>query len=325
MEITNQSSKNYQSYENIKKIYEKTFEKTNTNIIVTKLSGGLKNAVYLIEDDCEKIVLKIGPKNEDTMISVDKGIMWWEAKMMLSLESFDIPTPKLLHFDSNNEVCGSPCIFMSYISGKNFLTEKEKLSEEEISNIEYQLGIYSLRICSIKSLEFFLPSQPDKKFNNNYEFVSSLFKLLFDDAKSNNVDLDSELYEEILNILRENKNSINDIKNICLCHTDIWDGNILVEDGKVVGIVDLADLYFCDDLMTFYFHTIDGKTSQDFLNGFGINELNYHEKIRIEIYRMYVILKMIVDCKIKNYGKFDWMYDNLNSRVKKLQKQHKNC
>ena len=32
-------------------------------------------------------------------------------------------------------------------------------------------------------------------------------------------------------------------------------------------------------------------------------ELNYDEKVRIEIYRMYVILKMIVDCQIKKYGK----------------------
>ncbi len=38
------------------------------------------------------------------------------------------------------------------------------------------------------------------------------------------------------------------------------------------------------------------------------------------IYRMYVILKMIVDYKLKNYGKFDWMYDNLKLRIKHLKK-----
>ena len=72
--------------------------------------------------------------------------------------------------------------------------------------------------------------------------------------------------------------------------------------------------------MTFYFHTIDGKTSENFLNGFNNKKLNNDEKIRIEIYRLYVILKMIVDWKLKQYGKFDWMYENLDTRIDSLQR-----
>ena len=72
--------------------------------------------------------------------------------------------------------------------------------------------------------------------------------------------------------------------------------------------------------MTFYFHTIDGKTSESFLNGFNNKKLNNDEKIRIEIYRLYVILKMIVDWKLKQYGKFDWMYENLDNRIDSLQR-----
>ena len=110
---------------------------------------------------------------------------------------------------------------------------------------------------------------------------------------------------------------LKNVKDISLTHTDIWDGNVLVKDGKVAGIVDFSDLYFCDEILTFYFHTIDGITSEHFLSGYN-KELNYDEKIRIEIYRMYVILKMIVDCKLKEYGRFDWMYQNLDNRMKKL-------
>ena len=72
--------------------------------------------------------------------------------------------------------------------------------------------------------------------------------------------------------------------------------------------------------MTFYFHTIDGITSDYYLKGFDNKKLNYDEKVRIEIYRMYVILKMIVDCGLKQYGKFSWMYENLDNRIKILKK-----
>ena len=92
------------------------------------------------------------------------------------------------------------------------------------------------------------------------------------------------------------------------------------KNGKVYGIADFSDLYFGDEIMTFYFHTIDGKTSESFLNGFNNKKLNNDEKIRIEIYRLYVILKMIVDWKLKQYGKFDWMYENLDTRIDSLQR-----
>lgn len=44
---------------------------------------------------------------------------------------------------------------MSYVDGMNYLEMKEKMSKEEKNNVEYQLGILSKRICSIKGQEFF--------------------------------------------------------------------------------------------------------------------------------------------------------------------------
>ena len=127
-------------------------------------------------------------------------------------------------------------------------------------------------------------------------------------------------YKVIKDILINYKNSLNNISNLSLTHTDIWDGNILINNNRISGIVDFSDLYYCDELMCFYFHTIDGKTSEYFLKGYGKCNLNKDEQIRIEIYRMYVILKMIVDCKLKNYGRFAWMYDNFDTRIKTLTK-----
>ena len=317
------SVKNYQSDFVIKKIYETYFQKNADNLNISILSGGLKTAVYLIDDGIEKVVLKIAPKDETKMISADRNILWWEAKMLKLMNEYDIPTPKFIAYDDSGNICQSPYILMSYIEGKNYLEIKETLSDEEIANIEYQLGAISKKICSIKGNDFFLPSQPNKKFNNNFEFVLNLFDLLLNDAKTKNIDLGDNTYNIIRNIIYSKKDSLNNITNLCLNHTDIWDGNVIVNNGKVVGIVDFTDLYVCDELMTFYFHTIDGITSENFLRGFDNKVLNTDEKIRIEIYRMYVILKMIVDCELKQYGRFDWMYENLNSKRDILQRVKK--
>lgn len=317
------SVKNYQTNKTIREIYEKTFNKTSEDIVITILKGGMKNAVYLIEDIDKKVVLKIAPKDESKMITVDRDILWWESKMLRLFDNSELPTPKLLAYDDTCELCESPYLFMTYIDGQNYLQCKDELSQKERERIEYQLGKISHKICQIKGTDFFLPSEPTKQFHNNYEFVLNLFDLLLKDALSENIDLGPNGYSIIYDILDSNMESLNNITDIKLCHTDIWDGNVLINNGNVVGIVDLADLYYCDELMTFYFHTIDGKTSENFLKGFNNRTLNKDEKIRIEIYRMYVILKMIVDCVLKQYGKFDWMYQNLNTRIDTLSRCRK--
>lgn len=316
--------KNYQEDSVIKIMYKIAFDKDTSNLKISKLSGGLKNAVYLIENSKEKVVLKIGPKDNSKMISADKNTFWWEAEMLKLMEKINFPAPRLLYFDPIGKICDSPFIFMSYINGKNYLECKEELSEETIFNIEYQIGVLSAKICSIKGDKYFLPSYPSKFFNDNYEFVLNLFTLLLEDAKSKNIDLGENGYYKILEIIKNNKTNLNNNINLCLSHTDIWDGNIIIDNNSISGIVDFSDLYYCDELLTFYFHTIDGITSKYFLKGFDNKVLTDSEKIRIEIYRLYVILKMIVDCELKQYGKFDWMYDNLNVRIKKLTKEVEN-
>lgn len=311
----------YQDEEIVKQIYEKSLNKSSRNIKIKPLSGGLKNEVYLIEDNNQKIVLKIEPENNDTLITIDKNIMWWEKEMLKLMEKLNIPSPRLLAFDDSCEICNAPYIFMSYIEGENYQKIKETLTKEEQEKIEYQIGQISHKISSIKANNFFLPHNPNKKFNNNYEFVSYLFEKLLNDGVKNNIDLSENTCKEIKTILEENKESLNEIKNISLTNTDIWDGNIIIKDKKISGIVDFSDLYFCDELMTFYFHTIDGKTNTQFLKGYNNKSLNNNEKIRVEIYRMYVILKMIIDCKLKEYGRFAWMYDNLDNRIKKIKKR----
>ena len=79
-------------------------------------------------------------------------------------------------------------------------------------------------------------------------------------------------------------------------------------------------MYFGDELMTFYFHTIDEQTSKNFLKGFNQKVLTIDEKVRIEIYRLYVLLRMIVDVEYKGYGRYNWMYEKFNNQFKKIRK-----
>ena len=102
------------------------------------------------------------------MITVDRGVLWWEVEMLILLEAIDFPSPRLLYYDDKSRICESSYMFMSYISGSNYLECKDNLTQKEIENIEHQLGNLCSIICSIKRENFFLPAQPDKIFNSIY-------------------------------------------------------------------------------------------------------------------------------------------------------------
>ena len=137
----NNSVKNYQTFENIKRMYKKAFGEEPCNMQATILNGGLKNAVYLILEKNRKFVLKIAPKDESKMITADKNIIWWEANMLKKMEEIDFPAPRLIYYDKSCTVCESPYIFMTFIDGKNYLEIKNTISVDSKSKIEYQLGI----------------------------------------------------------------------------------------------------------------------------------------------------------------------------------------
>ena len=78
--------KNYQTDETIRRMYEKSFGNSSSGLKISRLSGGLKNAVYSLEKDGRRVVLKIAPKDESRMLSLDRNTFGWEANMIQRLE-----------------------------------------------------------------------------------------------------------------------------------------------------------------------------------------------------------------------------------------------
>lgn len=316
-------SKNFQSDLIIKKIYENYFNKSSDNVIIISLTGGTKSAVYLLQDDENKIVLKISTKQQDKLLSFERNTIWWESTMLKLMELKSIPAPILFKYDDSCEICDSPYILMSYIEGKTFEECKKDLSENEINNIEYQIGQVCSSLCGIKGNDFYLPSKPENKYNNNFEFILDLFNMLLEDANRKNINIGILSYDEIIELIKKHEEILTNINNLCLVHSDIWDGNIIIKDGNISGIVDFADIYFCDELMTFYFHTIKSETSQKFLEGFGKDNLTFEEIIRISIYRLLVLLKMYVESNYKHFKNNEWILNKIYKEISMLQDKDK--
>ena len=302
----------------IEKMYYEAFHKKNKHIGIQKLSGGLKNRVYLLDDGKTKLILKVEPVNDKLINPLDKNTLWWEAQVLQELEPLDIKIPKVLFYSDGIKDYPYPFLLMSYIDGNNYLNCKDNLTKASKEDISFNIGLISKKICSNKKDYYFLPSLPNKHFSNNYEFVYYLFNSLLKIYNKHNINIDGITKDNILDLLNNKKKELNSVKEISMCNIDLWDGNILVKEGHINGIVDFNDTFYCDELMSFYFHPTDKKYDEYFLLGYGKKNLKSDEKVRIEIYRLYVFLKMIVDSEIRNYGRFSKIYTEFIKIYNKL-------
>lgn len=308
--VMDAATKFWQSEENLKKMTERALGKKCLQFKAEKLSGGFCSAVYLIKADCEKMVLKIASKDTVKLMWHEKDYVPIEAKMLKILnKKQDIPMPKLIYFDDSREICEVPYFFMSFLEGKPLLG-MEGIKPEELQEIKKQVGTITKKICLIPAPYFGIPAMPETYTDKNSEFVYRLFAMLLKDAESMQIEIPGITAKELLELVKRSEIILDEVTKPCYAHTDTWDGNILVKDGKFSGLVDYAAILYGDELISHDFHDFSPEPDKAFLEGYGKNEFTEHEKMRIQIYKIWQRLGMVVERGYRNYedkSLYEWV------------------
>lgn len=310
----------------IKRMTERAFGKMPTSFTVTELSGGLCSAVYLIEADGEKIVLKVASDSEIKVMRHEKMYVPAEAMIMKKLnEETEIPMPRLLSYDDSCELCDVPYFFMTFLNGKP-LNMAENVTEEQYHSIKEQLGKITHRIYELEAPYFGIPLIPESRCESNAEFVYLLFEWLLMDAYEKDIEIPGISANELLSLVRKHEKSLNTAISPRLIHTDTWNGNIMVENGKFTGLVDYAAVLYGDPLMSHDFHDFGDLVDPFFLKGCGKSDFTTDEKIRIQIYRIWQRLGMVVERGYREYEDTDmysWVLGEFVKEVDHLKKADK--
>jgi len=126
----------YPTISEVKKIVTNYFSPNSEDFKVGILYVGMKSVIYLIETNTDKMVLKVAPLQNETMLIFENNNISWEAKMLKKLERLDIPSPKLLLFDDSKKIYQTPYFLMTYIKGQSFEHVKKEMSESSRKKIE---------------------------------------------------------------------------------------------------------------------------------------------------------------------------------------------
>lgn len=321
-EIINSLTKFRPSEEMLKAMTKQAINGKFRDFTYKELAGGLCNAVYLIETEKDKLVLKVASSKDVVVMRHERDYVPNEAKMLKIFEKkLNIPAPRMVYFDDTETICPVPYFFMSFIKGTPLINTNPRPTEEEMNIIKFRVGEICREISSLKADKFGIPAITETYTDSNYEFVYMLFKLLFLDIADKNIFVPEAPEQDMLQLLEKCKKPLDEITKPVFVHTDTWDGNLMIENGRLEGIIDYAAVLYGDSLMNHDFHDFSPVPNEHFCHGFGKESFTDSEKIRLQVYRIWQRLGMIAERGFRDYDNpntYLWVLDEYSKEVIRL-------
>jgi len=294
-------SKNLQTAETISSIAKKTFPE-RTLLKSTELTAGFCNISYLLEfADDFKAVLKISAKDNFCYQRNEMGLMKTEVETLKLIKGkLSVKTPEVYLYDDSRTLCDGSYFVMEFIPGVDYwsLKSEEKLSKEDINDIDIQIGKLCKEMLDITGTYFGIPGIPDCRFDNLYDFVLYLFKNLLSDAEDKKIDLTTSS-DEILSLFERDRIFFENTEAPSLVHYDLWEGNIFLIDKKISGVIDWERALYGDPLMEDRFRM--EKYTPAFFDGFGQSQFSYREIRRLLWYDLLLYLSMMIEGAFRGY------------------------
>jgi len=235
---------------------------------------------------CEKIILENGKKfvvkAQNLMDSINYPSVYFEGKSLEILNNkFSNFFPKIYYLEKN-------FFIMEYINHNNLMnssSEKDlakKLAKiHSIKNDKYGFE-YNTPIGGLEqSCEY------EKSWINFYR--NKRLQMIFNIINKSN-PMPNEINKGIEKILKNLENYISDSQSPSLIHGDLWQGNILFNNGKVVSFID-PSIYFSNIELELSSLTFLKVVSNDFFNEYSkYNKIEKGFEERSKIYELYYSL-----------------------------------
>jgi aminoglycoside phosphotransferase (APT) family kinase protein len=282
---------------------------------IQELTEGMCNAAYkLTYEDGFQTVLKISSPLQTGFMTNEAHLMEAEVRAMrLVSEHTDIKVAEIYRYDTSKRLCDGDYFFMECLDGASWISVIDNLEDSVNSELRKKVGKLQKQLSKVKSDKFGLLGE-ETRFDSLYEFTYFLIDNVLNDAEKRDVVIGVPR-QEILAQLQKEQNLFEEIKVATLVHWDMWEGNIFVKDGCIAGIIDWERAMWGEPFMDdrFRYH----NRHDDFLNGFGINELSEEELRRIYWYDILLYLTMMTEVTYREYeddGQYQWvkpMFDKI--------------
>lgn len=277
-----------------------------TLLSMRELGDGYYNTAYLLECAGEqRIVLKVAPPPGTRVLRQEQSLMQIEVDTMRIVSAHtSLPVPRILTYRTDSPHIASPYMAMDHIEGVPLDKLLRSMPDEARWRVFHRLGLYTAELHNRTTAHFGAPTHPHNTWSG--AFTEMVHDVLLD-ARDIGAELgvDPDALEQRVVALAE---ILDEVQVPTLLHRDLWFGNIFVdpESYDIVGIIDWERSISGDPLMEFVCALLEGVFASDgraaFYAGYGRScELSETERIRVDLYSIYLILLLIVEGYYRGY------------------------
>ncbi|UOE45609.1 phosphotransferase family protein [Agromyces larvae] len=319
-------TKNRQSLDALKSMIERAYGPGRVPVgddIADELGHGWFNVAYRVRlADGAEVVLKIAPPADVEVMSYEHEMMRNElTALALVQEHTGVPVPRIDFADTTRTLCDADWFTMPYIDADNFgvLLESGRVAPDESDLLHEQLGAVTRELNSVIGPHFGPLRGPG--FATWREAFTGMIGDVLRDGERADVDL-GRSYAELREVVAAHADALDEVVEPRFVEWDLWPGNTMVRDGRIVAIIDHERALWGDPLIEGGFTGIDLAAFGDpsaFLRGYGRDaaDLTETERRRRRLYTLYLVLVMIVETRYRGHAE-PWQYDWSRARLDEL-------
>jgi len=243
--------------------------------------SGLYNSVYNFELDGKDHILRIAPSDDTPKLFYEIDMMHSEPAIHHLVQSqTNIPVPEIVYHDFSRKVFARDYLIM------------EKLTGTVGGYGLKELGQYVSQLHGIQQNEgkFGYPCRRFEMGNKWGDvFLDYAHHIFYDCRKAGAVS--NEEHDYFISIYVAFESVFADCQP-CLLHLDLWRTNILIQNGRITGILDFDRGMYGDPELEFAVLDTYSSATKDFFEDYGQSRPNLEDaEIRRVLYLVYEMIK----------------------------------
>ncbi|GAA1545819.1 aminoglycoside phosphotransferase family protein [Kribbella lupini] len=240
-----------------------------------ELTEGTYNSVYRLTVGDRQLVLKVAPDPSSPGLSHEQALIRTETEFYQAARG-KAPVPEVVYADAE-------VLLMTALPG----TTMRGLTTAERTTYRRELGAIVRNLHEIVGADGF--GYPQRGLVSTWAVA---FQRMLDDVLADAERYCVELPTGVSRQLALDRfELLNTVRTPRLVHFDLWDGNILVDGGRISGLIDGERAFWGDPVAEFVSLTLFSSVDDELLAGYGSDI----DRERLALYRVYLYLIMLVE------------------------------
>ena len=277
----------------LEKCVRRHLPQADEQIALQPIATGHFNSSFFVSLGNRQLVLRIAPSSESGLLFYERRMMHQEPALhRLLLERTSVPVPQVIAFDPTHQIISRDFILLERLRGRP-LSETSRVN---VNQVFRQIGESLAQVHAITASQYgYLgehhPMVPQETWADAFRVMWSL---LLEDIRSTG-HYNSDEVTHMRALLDRHLSLFSRPVPASLLHMDVWSQNILVDNGKLSGLIDWDRALWGDPEIEFAVLDYCGISHPAFWEGYGRErEQSAAARTRHIFYLLYEVQKYIV-------------------------------